>query len=120
MQIFECPLDHQGAAVFFHLQRCIDSFGQLLTSLLGIKLVRVALEPGGHAQARMLISALVSSACITQATAFCGDKEDTREMFVTDMSTFAGEAWADDIQKVTLVNEEEGLLGTIYLDLHPR
>ena len=32
----------------------------------------------------------------------------------------AGEAWAPGLRKVELVHEREGLLGAIYLDLHPR
>ncbi len=36
------------------------------------------------------------------------------------MVVAAGEAWADNIQKLTLVHEDEGPLGTIYLDLQPR
>ncbi|KAK9820224.1 hypothetical protein WJX72_007664 [[Myrmecia] bisecta] len=32
----------------------------------------------------------------------------------------AGEGWADGLQKMTLVHPAEGILGCIYLDLHPR
>ena len=31
-----------------------------------------------------------------------------------------GEAWAAGLSKVELVHEREGLLGEVYLDLHPR
>ena len=32
----------------------------------------------------------------------------------------AGEAWADNIQKIALEHEDEGRLGVVYLDLYPR
>ncbi|KAK9905894.1 hypothetical protein WJX75_008266 [Coccomyxa subellipsoidea] len=72
----ECPLDQSDVSAYFHLQHCINGFGQLLKALMGVSLVRVPLAPG--------------------------------------------EAWADSIQKLTLLHEDEGPLGTVYLDLHPR
>ncbi|EIE23493.1 zincin [Coccomyxa subellipsoidea C-169] len=72
----EYPLDQLEVAAYFHLQHCIDGFGQLLKTLMGVSLTKVPLAPG--------------------------------------------EAWADNIQKLTLVHEDEGPLGTIYLDLQPR
>ena len=33
-------------AAYFHLQHCIDGFGQLLKALMGVSLVRVPLSPG--------------------------------------------------------------------------
>ena len=35
-------------------------------------------------------------------------------------SRAAGEAWADNVQKLRLEHEDEGPLGTMYLDLYPR
>ena len=32
----------------------------------------------------------------------------------------AGEGWAERVQKLALEHEDEGRLGTIYLDLYPR
>ncbi|CAL8472167.1 g11709 [Coccomyxa elongata] len=72
----ECPVDQSAVAAYFHLQHCIEGFGQLLKALMGVSLVRLPLSPG--------------------------------------------EAWADGIQKLRLEHDDEGPLGTMYLDLYPR
>lgn len=46
MQAEECPLDQSDVSAYFHLQHCINGFGQLLKALMGVSLVRVPLAPG--------------------------------------------------------------------------
>ncbi len=45
-QAEEYPLDQLEVAAYFHLQHCIDGFGQLLKTLMGVSLTKVPLAPG--------------------------------------------------------------------------
>ena len=44
----------------------------------------------------------------------------TPERLQTESDLETGEAWAAGLRKMELVHEREGLLGEVYLDLHPR
>lgn len=39
-------MDQSAVAAYFHLQHCIEGFGQLLKALMGVSLVRLPLSPG--------------------------------------------------------------------------
>jgi hypothetical protein len=50
LQAQECPIDHQAAAQYFHIQRCIDGFDQMLRALMGISMLKLPLETGASPQ----------------------------------------------------------------------
>ena len=85
---------------YLSLKTVLDGLAMVLETTTGVKLQSEQLQPG---EGSCLQPGAQQQGAVSQACIMC-----------------TGEGWAPGVQKLALQHPDEGLMGHIYLDCHPR